>query len=617
MKAIKKYISCDLFKIILGTVVFIFAFVIEKLVQSSEMLIFSTVLYITALVILGIGVFIDAVKGILRRDLLDEKFLMSVASIGAMIIGDMHEGVSVMLFFLIGEYFEHKAVNKSRKSIRSLMEISPDEVTVFENGAEEVQDADGVEPGTTIIVKTGERVAIDSVVESGKAYVDTSAITGESLPRAVEAGDSVVSGSVVVDGILICTTVKRAEESAAARILELVENASENKSKEENFITVFSRFYTPVVVTLALLMAVLPPLFVRSVSWNESIYRALTFLVISCPCALVISVPMAFFGGIGGAASKGILFKGGNTFSALASSDSFVFDKTGTLTSGEFSVSEIKCYDISEEKLLYFAASAEYGSTHPIAESVKKCLKNAKMPEEYHEVAGRGVYAMVDDHRIMVGNLQMLEENGIAVSASEKTALFVAVDGRLAGEFMIRDTVRVGVKESFAELKRIGAKRLVVLSGDRAANVSEVANSLDIDEYYADLLPEQKYENLEKIIAGSRATAYVGDGINDAPSLARADVGVAMGGIGSDSAIEAADVVIMNDRIEKLVTAVKISRRTIRIAKWNIAFALFVKLLVLILSAIGIANMWLAVFADVGVAVIAILNAMRALKVRE
>ena len=579
----------------------------------------SFVIYLAAYIIAGLPVFVAAVRGILRRDFLDEKFLMCIASVGAMIIGEMSEGVAVMLFFLLGEYFEHRAVARSRRSIKELMSICPDEACVIdEDGNEHIEDAEDVEIGSVIVVRAGERVPIDSVVLSGSADVDTSALTGESMPRSVDVNMTVESGSVVLNGVLKCRTVKLAEESSAARILELVENANENKSREESFITKFSRYYTPAVVILAVLMAVIPPLFTTFMSWDKSIYAALTFLVISCPCALVISVPMAFFGGIGGAASRGILFKGGNVFSSLARAETFAFDKTGTITTGCFKVGKIESIGMSEDELLYYAASAEYGSNHPVAECVRLAAKTVAEPCEYTEIPGRGVKATVDGKRVLVGNSRLLIDEGITPTVTPfGTSLFVAVENCFAGIIYLNDEIKFGAEQSIKRLAELGAKRRIMLSGDRFQAASDVAAHVGIEEVDAELLPDEKYQRVREMTSADGRVVYVGDGINDAPALAFADVGIAMGAIGSDSAIEAADVVIMSDDLARIPTAIGIARKTLRIAKANIVFALGVKLLVMLLGAVGLANMWLAVFADVGVAVLAILNSMRALKVKD
>ena len=452
MKRLIGLFRSELSRIIIGLSLFVPAFILERVGEGAAehtLYIISIILYSLSLVVAGIPVFFGAVRGLIRRDLLDEKFLMSIASVGAMIIGEMSEGVAVMLFFLVGEYFEHRAVAHSRRSIKELMNIRPDEACVVgEDGEERVVDAEDVEVGSTIVVRAGERVPIDSVVIGGSADLDTSALTGESIPRPVCEGSAAPGGAVVVGGVIRCTTVRTADESAAARILELVENANENKSREENFITKFSRFYTPIVVGLAILVAILPPLFVDSISFSDSIYSALTFLVISCPCALVISVPMAFFGGIGGAASKGILFKGGNVFSAVARADSFVFDKTGTLTSGSFSVREVEAVSIGREELLYYAASAEYGSTHPLAECIKEAAESAVIPEEYSELAGLGVKATVDGHGVLVGTARLLSECGVECEEGAGNAtVLVALDGKYVGN--LRQKMQ---SESFAHL---------------------------------------------------------------------------------------------------------------------------------------------------------------------
>ncbi len=613
MIKIKDFLISEIGRIIAGALFFASALIFDFFKYS----VVALILYIIALLIAGTAVFIDAVRGILRRDLLDEKFLMSIASVGAMILGEWSEGVAVMLFFLIGEYFEHKAVNKSRKSIKALMDIRPDEATLLIDGVESVIDADDVEVGSHIVIRAGERIPLDSEVISGSADVDTSALTGESIPISVSEGDEIYAGAVLISGYITARTLKEADESRASRVLELVENANERKSKTENFITKFSRFYTPIVVAISVLLALLPPLF-KLTDFPESIYRALTFLVISCPCALVISVPMAFFGGIGGAASRGILFKGGNTFSALAKADTFVFDKTGTITSGSFGVIDVKPIGVDKKELLYYAASAEYGSNHPIAECIKKSSAEMSIPSETKELAGKGVFAIADGAEIIAGNKKLLTEAGVALTHENVPAgaVLVAKNGIYIGYIEIADTVRAEAEGTVAELRKNGAKHIAILSGDRRENVIRVADEIGIDEIDYELLPEDKFEKLKKIINLSKSTVYVGDGINDAPAIASADVGVAMGSIGQDAAIESADLVIMSDNLSKIPTAVKIAKRTERIAYENIIFALGIKGTILILGALGIANMWLAVFADVGVAALAILNSMRTLRIK-
>lgn len=606
----------ELNSIIIGSAAFLIALLFD-LLGGDGLYWYAFAIYIIAFLVSATSVFLDAIRGILRKDLFDEKFLMCIASLGAMVIGDMTEGVAVMLFFRVGEYFEHRAVQKSRNSIKSLMNIMPDEACVIRDGEEIIVDAEDVEVGSEIIIRTGERIPIDSAVVFGTADVDTSALTGESLPCSVGVGDTLHSGCVVKGGLVRAVTLRPAEESAAARVLALVENASERKAKEEKFITKFSRIYTPTVVLLALLMAFLPPIISEEQTFSYSVYSALTFLVISCPCALVISVPMAFFGGIGGAASKGIMFKGGNIFAPLARIDSVAFDKTGTLTSGSFSVKSIKCYGISEEELMFYAASAEYGSNHPFSKSIREYADNPTSPDEYKEIAGRGVVAVVLGHSVLLGNSALLSEYNVKYDTVVTGTILVAIDGVLKGEIFLEDDVKTEADKTILKLKNFGVKRIAMLSGDKKEAANAVGERVGISEIYAELLPEQKFSYLESIIASSRATLYVGDGINDAPSLARADVGVAMGGIGTDSAIESADVVIMSDSLEKIPLAMRIARKTVGIAKINIIFALGVKAIILLLGAFGMANMWLAVFADVGVAVLAILNSMRTLRIKE
>ena len=607
IKKLRKLIKNELFGIITGAALFIPALVLERLKFNTG----SLVLYVLALLFAGFGVFYDALRGIMRRDLLDEKFLMTVASIGAMIIGERSEGVAVMLFFLVGEYFEHRAVAKSRRSIRSLMEIKPDEANVIRDGAEERALAEDVEVGETIVIRPGERVPLDCEIILGTSGVDTSALTGESLPRYVGVGDSLDSGVIVLDGLLTCRALRIADESRAARVLELVEYASEKKAPEESFITKFSHYYTPAVVIAALLLAVIPPIFGLA-QLTDSVYRALSFLVVSCPCALVISVPMAFFGGIGGAASKGILFKGGSVFSAVASAKTVAFDKTGTLTTGEFEAHRVRAISIPEAELLALVASVESGSNHPIARALVSLSERRLEVSELTELAGRGVTATIDGRRIAVGNSALMRELGVEAEASAPGAILVAKDGVLVGEILLSDTEKPEAKEAMRALRRLGVTKTVMLTGDRAANAASIADSLGIDETLTELMPEDKFAYIEK----SERTIYVGDGINDAPALRMATVGVAMGSGGQDSAIEAADLVIMSDNLMRIPTAIKIARKTVGIAKQNIIFAIGVKLLILGLIALGFANMWLAVFADVGVAVIAILNAMRALRVK-
>ena len=612
MKRLLTYLKSDVLRITCSLFLFIMALIIEQNANSWIPL----AVYVIALIIAGGEVFVGAVKGILRRDLLDEKFLMSIASVGAMIVGEWSEGVAVMLFFLVGEAFEHRAVRKSRASIRALMDICPDEACVLVDGKEEILDAEDVEVGSIIVIRPGERVPIDSVVTYGNADIDTSSMTGEPLPMPVSPGSNLCSGYIVKNGLLQAKTIRPSGESAAARVLALVENANESKSKEESFITKFSRYYTPAVVIIALLVAIIPPI-LKIKSLTDAIYTALTFLVISCPCALVISVPMAFFGGIGGAASNGILYKGGNVFSKVANVKTVALDKTGTITNGKFTVTNVVTFGISKDSLLSFAASAESASNHPMAECIKSSSEKIITPRSVRELAGYGVEAELYENTCAVGNIKLMQKLNVDLSDLHNTndgAVYVAIDGRLAGIIYLSDSIKPEAQNALALLKKLGVNKTVILSGDREENVRRVANSVGVDEAHFGLLPEQKYEKLKKLIKDSESTMYVGDGINDSPSLALADVGVAMGSMGQDSAIEAADMVIMTDNLSKLPEAVLIARKTISISWQNIIFALGIKGLILVLGLFGYANMWLAVFADVGVAVLAILNSMRALR---
>ena len=603
----RKYIENPKIRIAASAVLLITAIILEHFGLEIP----SIIIYILALICAGAMVFIDAVRGIMRRDLLDEKFLMSVASIGAMILGEYNEGVAVMLFFLIGETFEKTAVRKSRNSIKALMEICPDEATVLIDGEEEIMDAEDVEVGSIILIRAGERVPIDCEIISGSTDIDTSSMTGEALPRSVGVGDTLDSGVMVISGAVTCRTLRPLEESAASRVLSLVENATENKSKEENFITKFSHYYTPIVVALAVLLAVVPPIF-KWLTLGEAVHRALTFLVISCPCALVISVPMAFFGGIGSAASRGILFKGGNVFSKVATLKTIAFDKTGTLTSGEFAISEVIPVGVDSDELISLAASAEYGSAHPIAPAIRAAAEKVTEPTSYREIPGEGVIATVGDREIAVGNKKLMA--GLGITELPEANVFVAKNGEYLGAICLGDRVKVESKSAIEEIKSLGVERTVILSGDKAENVEKIKLGLSLDMAYGELRPEEKFAHLESFIAeSSGSVGYVGDGINDAPSLVRADVGFAMGAIGSDSAVEAADAVIMSDDLSKIPEAIKIARKTISISWQNIIFAIGIKVLVMILGAFGFANMWLAVFADVGVSVLAILNSMRTL----
>lgn len=599
-----------LLKIFIGLALFIPGAVLEHLDYTYLALAFL----LASLIVAGAEVFYGALKGILRGDLLDEKFLMSIASIGAIIIGEFTEGPAVMLFFLVGEYFEQKAVRKSRSSIKELLDICPDTARVIVDGQDVEMDAEDVEVGSKILIRPGERVPIDSRIINGECRLDTASLTGESMPRYVSVGDIIDSGAIVLDGSVTCITVRMHSESRATRVLELVENARELKSKEENFITKFSKIYTPIVTALAVLMATIPAIF-GIISWQSSIYRALSFLVVSCPCALVISVPMAFFGGIGAAASKGILYKGGNTFRPIATIEKVAFDKTGTLTTGEFRIDRIDS-KIDSNELRAIIASAEYNSNHPIARCLKSGYENVPSSDGIKEVVGKGIIATIGNDEIAVGNLALMNDVG-AVVPDTSYSVFVSRNGEYIGAVHVTDTVKPEAKKAIEKLRRLGVKKTYLLSGDREESVAAVADELGIDVFRHSLMPEDKYSVLEKIIAESKGgVVYVGDGINDAPCLTLADVGISMGERGSDSAIESADAVITSDNLERIPDTVKIARKTLRISKQNIVFAISVKVLAMILAAFNLAGMWMAVFADVGVAVIAILNSMRTLKTK-
>ena len=611
---ILRLIENDKAKVLGGAVFFLSALALDALSLHT----LSIIAYAAALAFSGLSVYIDAFRGILKRDFLDEKFLMSIASIGAIAVGEMTEAVAVMLFFAIGEAFEHRAVSKSRRRIRSLMDICPDTATVIRDGAELVVDAEDVTAGETIIVKSGERVPVDALVISGSADIDTSALTGESLPRSITGGDRAESGCVVVGGVLRCEVLRPASESSAMRILEMVENADERKAREESFITAFARVYTPIVVSLAVLLATVPSL-LGLTEWQDSVYRALIFLVVSCPCALVISVPLAFFGGIGSMASRGILFKGGSFFSPLANVKNAVFDKTGTLTTGKFSVVGTKSAKTDSEELISLAAGVEYASRHPIALAICERARELVPASDIREMAGRGSVGTVSESVIAVGNERLMKEYSVTlpegIDSDGEALVYVARDGEFLGAIIISDEIKSEAASTVRELIKCGVTRTVMLTGDKRERAERIAGELSLNEVKAELLPENKLKELEKIIAdGNGKTLYVGDGINDAPSITLADVGIAMGSIGSDSAIECADVVITSDDLSRIPEAIRGARKTLRIARENIVLALGIKGAVLVLSALGFANMWLAVFADVGVAVLAILNSMRIMK---
>lgn len=573
-------------------------------------------LFALALAACGYEVFWNAIKGVLHGQLLDETFLMSIASIGAFFIGEYAEGVAVMLFYLVGEYFEHRAIRRARSTIRSLMDINPDTALVLQNGEENEVSATDVAVGDTVILRPGNRIPVDCVVERGTASVDTSCLTGESVPLTASVGTTLSSGMIALDGVLYAKAEKTSDTSAAARILDLVQEAQEKKSRQENFITAFSHVYTPIVVGLAVAVAFLPPLILwdKTILWDW-VHRALMFLVVSCPCALVISVPLTFFGGIGGAASRGILFKGGASFETLAKARIAAFDKTGTLTTGTFSVAQVLCADgVDKETLLALASGAEAHSTHPIARAIRAASPDAPVAEEVKEVAGKGVLARVNGSYIAIGNLALMEEMQVSIPM-DISGTFVAQDGVYLGTIVVEDTLRPDAKDALKFLSSLGVKRLVMLTGDALAPATRVAQAVGITEYHAAQMPQDKYRHIEGLSQTGAGVMFVGDGINDAPCLARADVGIAMGGIGSDAAIEAADVVITNDNLARLPEAISWARKVVGIARQNIAFALFVKIAVMLLAATGLlafrGGMWVAVFADVGVALLAILNALR------
>ncbi|MGN0767326.1 MAG: heavy metal translocating P-type ATPase [Christensenellales bacterium] len=592
---------------------------------SAEMAWLSTALYAASYVIAGYDIVFGAIKSIFRGNVFNENLLMSIASIGAFCVGEFSEGTAVMILFQIGEAFQDAAVDKSRRSISSLMNIRPDHANLVTDEGIIRKDPEDVHTGDVISIAPGERVPLDCVILTGETYIDTSALSGETVPRAAREGDTLLSGSINTVGAVTARVMCEYGESTASRILDLVENASARKSNSEKFITRFSRYYTPIVVSLALILAIIPPLLIKKSTFSEWIHRALSFLVVSCPCALVISIPLSFFGGIGGASASGILVKGGNYLEALAKAKTFVFDKTGTLTKGTFEVTDIQPQSegISKNELLRIACAAERASSHPIAMSLKKKadaeLVRLDEAESIREIAGRGVCASIDGQSVLVGNARLMRENGVecAEKNTAGTTVHVAADGKYLGYIVISDEIKSEAHDAIAALKREGIERVVMLTGDARSVGRSVADELGMDECCAEQLPSDKVERVNELLEksdGNDKLAFVGDGINDAPVLARADIGIAMGALGSDAAIEAADIVIMNDNLLSLSKAMRIARKATRIAKENTVFAIAVKAAVLVLSASGVASMWMAVFADVGVAVIAILNAMRTLR---
>ena len=586
------------------------------------------VLFMIPYLVIGYDILKKAFKGILNKQVFDENFLMAVATVGAILLGDYSEGVAVMLFYQIGELFQSYAVGKSRRNISELMDIRPDYANIEKDGPLEQVDPDEVEIGTIIVVQPGEKVPIDGVITEGTSTLNTSALTGESLPRDAKAGDEVISGCINMTGLLKIRTTKEFGESTVSKILELVENSSSRKSKSENFISKFAKYYTPAVCYGAIALALIPPIVLlimgKPAVWGDWIYRALTFLVISCPCALVISIPLSFFAGIGGASNQGILVKGSNYLETLAQTKYVVFDKTGTMTQGVFEVSGIHHNEMPDEKLLEYAALAECYSSHPISKSLQKAYGkpiDRNRVTDIEEISGNGVIAKVDGISVAAGNTKLMNRLGIAYQDCHHvgTVVHMAIDGKYAGHILISDIIKPHAKEAIAELKKAGISKTVMLTGDSKRVADQVAEELGIQEVYSELLPADKVSRVEELLnqkSEKDKLAFVGDGINDAPVLSRADIGIAMGALGSDAAIEAADIVLMDDDPLKISKAIKIARKCIRIVYENIYFAIGIKILCLILGALGIANMWVAIFADVGVMILAVLNAIRTLFVK-
>lgn len=607
----------ELIKIGIAAVIFLIAIILK---DNSYI---SIALFIISYIVVGGEVLLRAFKNILRGQIFDENFLMAIATIGAFAIGEMSEGVGVMLFYSVGEYFQGRAVSNSRKNIAELMNIRPDYANLFVDGKEEKVSPEKVSIGDIIVIKPGEKVPLDGTIVEGKSMMDTSALTGESVPRGVEEGNDILGGFINKNGLLKIKVTKEFSESTVAKILDLVENANAKKAKAENFITKFSRYYTPVVVIVAVLLAVVPPLFFGK-AFSDWLYRALIFLVISCPCALVISIPLSFFGGIGGASKKGILIKGGNYLDILKDANIVVFDKTGTITKGNFNVTKIESIDIDDRELLKYAAYCESYSNHPIALSILKAFGD-KIDKEsvknYEEISGHGIKATIFEREVAVGNEKLMNKLGLEVPNINEigTIVHVAIDGVYSGYILIADEIKDSSKEGIKLLKKLNIRDTVMLTGDNKFIAENIAKEVGIDKVYSELLPSGKVEKMEEILEKNKdgKVIFVGDGVNDAPVLARADIGIAMGGLGSDAAIEAADVVIMTDELTKIASAIKISRKTKQIVITNIVFALVVKGIFLLLGAMGMATMWEAIFSDVGVSIIAILNAMRALNIKE
>ena len=609
----------DLIKIIIALILFLIAIIINF---NNELT--NNTIFVISYIIVGIEIIKKAIRNIFRGKVFDENFLMTVATIGAFTIGEFPEAVAVMLFYQVGELFQSYAVDKSRKSISSLMDIRPDYANAQRNGKIEKIAPEEVKIGETIVVKPGEKVPLDGIILEGKSSLDTKALTGESLPKDVAEGEKILSGTINLTGVIKIEVTKKYGESTVSKILDLVENASSKKSKSENFITKFAKYYTPIVVIIAVVLAIVPPIIIKDTTFSDWIYRALSFLVVSCPCALVISIPLSFFGGIGGASKIGILIKGSNYLEQLANTEIVVFDKTGTLTKGVFEVQKVESIGITKEELLKLTAYAENYSNHPISLSVKKAY-NKEIDEKQiintQELPGLGIEAKIEEKDVLVGNEKLMKEKQINYTKCNDigTILYVAINKKYSGYILIADKIKDDSIKTIQNLKKNNVKHTVMLTGDRKNVGESVAKQLGIDKVYTELLPNGKVEKVQELLKEKTSKgklAFVGDGINDAPVLAISDIGIAMGGLGSDSAIESADIVLMTDEPSKIVDAIRLSRRTMKIVKENIIFAIFIKILVLILSAIGLSTMWEAVFADVGVSVIAIINALRVLRVK-
>lgn len=626
-------------KIIVALVIFAIAMVLNILnlsytkfafnIKGNEIEIsIANILFIISYIIVGFEIVKKAFRNITKGKIFDENFLMTVATIGAFFVGEFPEAVTVMLFYQIGELFQSFAVDKSRKSIASLMDIRPDYANLVDGDDIKKVKPDTVKIGDIILIKPGEKIPLDGIIIEGESFIDTKALTGESVPRSVKSGENVLSGTINQTGILKVKVEKEFGESTVSKILDLVENASSKKSKSENFISKFARYYTPIVVIIAVILAIVPPLIIKDSTFQTWIYRALSFLVVSCPCALVISIPLSFFGGIGRCSKEGILVKGSNYLEALANADIAVFDKTGTLTQGVFDVQKIETNSMDENEFLKLVAHCEHYSNHPIADSIKKKYGEeiqTSIISDVDEIPGHGISAVIENKKVLVGNSKLMEKYDIEFAKQNEigTIVYVAVDGKFEGYILINDEVKKDSKQAISDLKKSGIRKTIMLTGDKKEVGENVAKELELHEVYTDLLPTDKVEKVKQLISEKNGhnknskLFFVGDGINDSPVLALSDIGIAMGGLGSDSAIEAADIVIMTDEPSKINTAIKISKKTLRIAKENIYFAIIIKILVLLLSALGVATMWMAVFADVGVSIIAILNSMRVLYGKE